>query len=235
MPARYHPVAPSIWDRAMRELSGPAMVVRFYVMTCPTRVSEGLFQLPLGHLIHDTGLQPEHVDQALSDLESAALVLYDHDAEVVLDRTALKHNPLRNGLNKKTGEVKPDNRILSAVKLFEQVPDTPLKLEFFRLAFEYSPDLAQPLGERFPSLTFATGPHLEDTPFEAPSKPLASPSEGASREEASREELSREGGGEGVVPACGHCLKDLSRVIGGEVDLKDDLPWCGWCEVGEAA
>jgi hypothetical protein len=188
MPAKYHPVAPSIWDRTMRGLSPAAMVVRYYVQTCPHRVSEGLFQLPLGHLIHDTGLTSEQVDQGLAELAVADLVLYDDEAEVVLDCTALKYNPLRNGTVKdgpRRGDVAPDKRITSAVRLFEQVPETPLKAEFYCLAFEHSPDLAEPLAYRYPDLTFATG--------QGPSKGLPSPSEAPSREELSRDELSLRG------------------------------------------
>ena len=150
---------------------------------------------------------------------------------MVLDRTALRFSPLRNGTttDKVTGEikVKPDNRIPAAVRLFENVPETPLKVEFYRLAHEHSPDLANALGMRFPSLTLAVD--NPDVPFppEAPSEPLDRSSQAPSREEASREELS------GEVPPCSWC-GESALVIAGEVQVgPGDLPWCGWCEQSE--
>jgi hypothetical protein len=151
MPAKFHPVSPTIWDRTQRQLGGPAKVVRYYVQTCPTRISEGLFQLPLGIVIHDTGLTDEQVRQGIDQLAAVGLVSYDEDAEVALDRTALKVNPLRNGVNSRSGEVAPDNRIAGALRMFDQVPDTVLKGEFVRLAREHAPDLADALVAEFGS------------------------------------------------------------------------------------
>lgn len=138
MPAAYHPVAPAVWDRAMRSLSPEAKLVRLYVLTCPTRVSEGLFALPLGHAAHDLGLDVETVMLALEELDAAGLVSYDRDAEVVLDRTALRFTPLKMGRNKRTGEPTPDSRIAGALRQYANVPASPLKLELMRLAREHS-------------------------------------------------------------------------------------------------
>jgi DNA-binding transcriptional ArsR family regulator len=213
MPAKFHQFSPAVWDRTMRRLSGPATLVRLYIMTAPTKVTEGLFALPVGIIVHDTGLSEENVEKGLAELAEAGLVDYDHDAEVVLDRWALRYTPLRNGTttDKTTGEVKvkPDNRIPAAVKLFEQVPSSPLKVEFYRLAREHSPDLAYALGERFPSLTL----HAEEPPPEPPSKPLGSPLEGPrkGRVEKSRDEQRRaepEKSGEGLL-LCG--VEDCKR------------------------
>lgn len=169
MPARFHMVSPSVWNRDFRELGGPAKVAYFYIATCRTRVTEGIFELPLGIMVHDTGLSEGHLRQGLAELDAAGIASYDEVGEVVLDRRALKDNPLKNGVDK-DGVVKPDNRLKSAVKLFGQVPDSPLKAEFLRLAKEHSPDLAAKLVEDFGDLTTT---HR----VEAPSEPLSSPSE----------------------------------------------------------
>ena len=238
MPAKFHTVSPTVWDRAQRELSGPAKVVRYYVQTCPTRVSEGLFQLPLGIVAHDTGLTEDQVRHGLDQLDAAGMVSYDEDAEVVLDRTALKVNPLRNGMNKMSGEVKPDHRIAGALRMFEAVPDSTLKGEFVRLARQHSPDLADALviefgreiePRRWPLIDADDLP--DDLGQQAPSEPLRSTSRGPSREEARRgepEERREEGG---RVPPCGHCGNDLAMIVAGEVRRYGERPWCGWCEV----
>jgi DNA-binding transcriptional ArsR family regulator len=232
MPANFHTVPPAIWDRTQRQLSGPAKVVRYYVQTCRLRLSEGLFELPFGHLVYDTGLSEKHVREGLEELERAGLVSYDEDAEVILDRTALVYMPLKNGrtVDKETGEVtvKPDNRLTGAVRKFGQVPTSPLRVEFYRLAREHSPDLADALALAHPGLWSADSSGYDDVPFdpppEAPPKPLASPSEGASRAEASRYEQSR---GDGVPCAtCGEsALVSLGEV---QVDLAG-LPHCSFC------
>lgn len=224
MPAKFHPVPPTLWDRAMRGLSRDAQVVRLYVMTCKSRVSEGLFQLPLGILSFETGLDEDGVVKALAELDERGLVSYDDDAEVVLDRTALKYAPLRNGVDG-SGQVKPDKRITGALRLFDGVPDTPLKAEFYRVAEEHSPDLAQALGERFPSAVFGAPCKPLRSPFEE--KPLPSPLQGGSRGELSRGEVSSEG------TLCAWCSQPAMVGSGGEVQVgPDDLPWCGWCDPG---
>lgn len=162
MPANYHPVSPAVWDRTMRELTVEAKAVRLYVLTCPTRVSEGLFTLAVGIIAHDVGLDEWTVRRALDELEAAGLVAYDADAEVILDRTALRYTPLANG---KRGE---DKRIPGAVRKFEAVPDSPLKAEALGLAKAHSPDLHDALVERV---------DLAPTPKE---EPLRSPLEVAS-------------------------------------------------------
>lgn len=172
MPATYHPVSPAVWDRTMRELTVEAKAVRLYVLTCPTRVSEGLFTLAVGIIAHDVGLDESAVRRALDELEAAGLVAYDADAEVILDRTALRYTPLANG--KKGGE---DKRIPGAVRKFEAVPDSPLKAEALGLAKAYSPDLHDALVERLDS---AAPP--EEKPLRSPLEVASVFAEGGSAE-----------------------------------------------------
>jgi hypothetical protein len=243
MGATYHPVYPSLWDRTMRELGGPAKVVRLYVLTCSHRLSEGLYHLPVGILQHDTGLEPQHVDQALRELTAARLVDYDPDAEVILDRTALKFAPLRNRVDGQTGEVRVDKRIAGAVRKLEHVPPTPLLAELYRLAVEHSPDLADALAAEWPALADQQ-PAIRPTPDkQAPSKPLASPlgAPPEGRVELRRAEPRRaevEGSGEDEqhdqdeqVPTCGWCQASPARLEpDGRPMLYGPRPWCGVCE-----
>jgi hypothetical protein len=246
MPAKFHPVTPAVWDRTMRELSTDAKVVRLYLLTCSSRVSEGLFHIPLGIVAHDTGLTPQAVAAAMAELDSSDLASYDADAEVVLDRTALRYSPLRNGEDK-DGNVKADKRIPGAVRFFENVPDTALKAELYRLAAQHSPDLMLALGQRFSSLTFATeSTHHHDLSARASEAPSPSPqapspiAEAPRRAEPRREE--RLGGLDPLsdtpfLPpnevgiACGFCGESALLDSDGEPHQLKGRPFCGWCVV----
>jgi hypothetical protein len=243
MGATYHPVYPALWDRTMRDLGGPATVVRLYVLTCPHRLSEGLYHLPVGYIQHDTGLEPQHVDQALRELTAARLVDYDPDAEVILDRTALKFAPLRNGVDRETGAVRVDKRIAGAVRKLEHVPPTPLLAELYRLAVEHSPALAEAMAVEWPELADDQGQTRTTPDKQAPSEPLPSPLQAPpkGRVELRRAELRRaevEGSGEDEqhdqdeqVPACGWCQASPARLEpDGRPMLYGPRPWCGVCE-----
>jgi hypothetical protein len=191
MPATYHPVAPDVWDRTMRELSTEAKTVRLYVLTCPSRISEGLFRLPVGIIAHDTALTDETVADALDELQAAGLVAYDLDAEVVLDKTALRHTPLRNGKNG------PDARIVGAVRKFVSVPDSPLKAEALQLAEIHSPDLHLALVER---LGAAAGERPPKGPLQVASVFPEGASQDAKAPSRAEPEMSREFRGALVSP-----------------------------------
>lgn len=171
---KYHSLP--TWSSQDRKLSKDALVLQGYLDRCPTRTSEGLFPLSLGYVQVDTPLDETEIPDALDELSRAKLYDYDPEAEVVLDRTALRTNPLRNGVDKKTGEIRPDKRIASAVKIFESTPETGLKVEFVALADLHSPDLADAIRE--------ASSYAYPSPLEAPSKDHPRTIEGASREES---------------------------------------------------
>jgi hypothetical protein len=240
MPAKFHPVSPSVWDQTMHDLGVDAKVVRLYLLTCNHRLSEGLFDIKIGHIVTDTGLSAEVVGLALEELEHAGLINYDASVNVVLDRTALKYSPLRNGKSR-DGVIKQDARIPGAVRLFENVPDTPLKAELYRLAARYSPDLKFALGERFPDLTFAVEGDIiasESRFFEGASDSPQAPSEAfraPSRGEPVREEV-RAGIPSGVQPAgaCAVCGEVAFTRSDGTIDYVGGRPKCNWCVTSPA-
>ncbi len=183
MAAKFH-FRPT-WGFQDRRLSKEAIVLQDYLGRCPTRVSEGLFALALGYVVVDTPLSEAEVRSAFAELSKAGLYEYDADSEVVLDRTALRVNPLRNPRDKETdevvlnekGEPKRDKRIPNAVRMFEALPDSRLKPTFVALADRYSPDLADAIR--------ADSIYAYSSPSGGPSKDHASTIEGASREETS--------------------------------------------------
>ena len=228
MPARFHTVSPSVWGRELRAASRDAQVVALYVLTCKHRVTEGLYELPVGQVAFDTGMSEAEVLVALEELSRVELVDYDQEHELVLDRRALRDNPLR-------GE---DKRLRGAVRRVEPIADSRLKVELYRLALAHSPDFALALGNALPHLTLAADQAKPlASPFEGASaepsepdsgKPLASPSQGARRGEPIRGEVET-----ATRPLCGWCSWEPAHLDGeGQILEHDGLPWCGTCEPG---
>ena len=210
MPARSHPVATALWGRRFRDLSPGAKLVHLYALTCPHRRSEGLYELAPAHASVDTGLDVDRVLEALEELTDAGFLMYDQDAELVLDPGALKVSPLRNG-------EKPDKRIDPAVRHFELLPASPLKERFVEVAEDASPDLAAAIKARAP-----------DPSEGASGGALQGESRAPSREEKSRDELEKSG--DEAVP-CANC-GESALVKFGEVQVgPDEKPWCTFCEV----
>lgn len=220
MPALYHQVSPKVWDRQMRSASRSAQALAFYVLTSPHRNTEGLYALPLGYIAHDTGMLEDEVLQAFVELERLGVASYDPEAEAVLDRWALRTQPITSSR---------DNRLKNAVPRALEVSSTRLRRELYLLAVEYSPPLAEHLGLAEPSLT-------HQAPREAPSKPLVRGSAGASegREELSREEVEGEAGVAATPPPCAWCdpwgeVRPAQPDGDGHLSYEDQ-PWCGVCE-----
>ncbi|WP_130648210.1 hypothetical protein [Egicoccus halophilus] len=232
----------------MRRASRDAQVTAFYVWTCRARISEGLYELSAGQVALDTGMSEDEVLAAFDELDRLGIASYDPEAEVVLDRRALRDRPLKHGTDPRTGEVKVNRAMGPAVALFLQVAETPLKREAYRLAATHAPDFAHGIGSARPDLTFAVEdapadgapiPHREgDAQGDARAAPDPAEShppgmgdaQGVHRGESSRVEPrrveSREGDTAEDSPRCSTC-GDPAPV--GSYDLADE-PWCRWCD-----
>lgn len=88
-------------------------LVGLYLLTNVHRSMEGLYHLPVGYLCADLGLTPAQAKAALCELEQRELIAYDHDAEVVFIRKALKHSAPRT-----------PNHITGAINRLRAVPST---------------------------------------------------------------------------------------------------------------
>jgi hypothetical protein len=199
MSANFHPVSPSVWDKRFRGLSREAKLLALYVWTGPTRISEGLFAVAPGHIMVDTGLDQQEIIDAFEELSEADLIDFDAEAEVVLDLLALRRSPIRNGIDAKTVEIRVDKRIVNAVKRFEAVPDTDLKVKFMVLADAFAPDLSDAIRE-----------DQHYTPPEKPrlDKPPISPLQGTSKPPSREEQLRGEAESSGVGTT-----RDTDRVL----------------------
>lgn len=121
-----------VWSAVLRRCSIAARLLRIYVATAPGKTTEGLFPMPIGYAVNDTGLSNEDIRAAFSELSAVGLVDWDEEHEIVLDREALEIANYSSDA---------DNRIKSAVKLVRNLPASPLIAEFRKLTAQ----LAHPL------------------------------------------------------------------------------------------
>lgn len=202
MPATFHPVTPQIWStRAFRRLSCECKVVYFYILTCPERVSEGLFSVAPESLAAMTALDPTRIPAALRELQEVGLITWDVDNELVLDRNALLTSPVPAP---KPGK-KADGRALGFAKRFVRLPPSRITEEFLELADRDSPYLVQVIAETRAEIRGGASPAGEDQgPLMAtPTYPLGAQAEtpatpgpdqhGPQRGGMRREEVSSEG------------------------------------------
>lgn len=149
----YGKVSPRIWTgRLGRSLRGdqPAQIVALYLVTCQHMNLLGLYLLPLSYISADTGLSGKAVSDAMSRLKAADYCRYDEASERVWIVQHLRHEM------GDTGYREGDNRWKAIAK---------------HLAEHSISSLSQDLWIMY---------KLLERGLEAPSKPLESPSEGAS-------------------------------------------------------
>jgi hypothetical protein len=138
MPSVFHAVSPSIWqDRTFLRMPCDLKTIYLYVLTCPERVSEGLFKLVPESVSAMTSLSVDQVTVGLQELEEAELISWDSEHDLVLDRHALQVNPVPSP---KPGK-RADGRAMGFAKRFVRLPPSRLCDEFLTLARQYSPCL----------------------------------------------------------------------------------------------
>jgi hypothetical protein len=169
--ASYFQNSPNLFDKRFAELRKKdpnAQSLYMYQDRCRHRNSEGLFWLPRPYIIADLGMEAHEVDRALKVLEEVGFLNYDFKNDIILDRLGLKWF-------RPTG----DKQIRGAVRVFTQVPQSPLKVEFLKLAFIYAKDFADDIIEVCPELA---GPALGEYRIEG----VSSNSDTASPDQAAK-------------------------------------------------
>lgn len=87
--------------------------------------TEGFSRIPVSYIVGDSALSEEEVLSALEELQRSGYICYHQETETLLDLLSLKWNPLRNGVDKETGEVKVNNRLPGALRQLESLVDSP--------------------------------------------------------------------------------------------------------------
>jgi hypothetical protein len=139
--ARFHPVSPGIWNHRLLRLGHVGALVYAYILSNEHRNSEGLYRLPLAYICADLELDKDIVTASLSLLETERLIDYDHHAEIVLDRHALKFlRPVS------------ERQVTGAINKILKLPPTALLKELHGLAEVHAPELATAMKDPFPEL-----------------------------------------------------------------------------------
>jgi hypothetical protein len=137
---KYHTVANTFWgDRKVRELDPDARLLAAYLLTCPSRTSEGFYSLPFVLAADHLALTPDRLTAAFTAVAGASFAHYDHDAEVVFIEKGLKYNAPK-GVKSITGAV-------SALDSTHGSPD--LFVRFLAAADHYAPEFASAIRERY--------------------------------------------------------------------------------------
>jgi hypothetical protein len=139
--AKFFPVSPSIWNKRLVRHGRETALLYAYILSNPHRASEGLYRLPKVYIAADLEMELEEVEVALAALEGEGLIIYDHEAEVVLDPTGIFFLPARS-----------DKQMQGAITKLRQVPRTPLLNHLLELATHHNPRLAKEISEAFPHL-----------------------------------------------------------------------------------
>lgn len=189
----FHPVYTSMYDPTFARLSRSAQTLELYIRTAPNRSTEGLFHFGAGAVADYLGMEREEVFSALSELQEADRpFMFDAEAGVILDRSAVRDNPLGK---RKTKDEWPadqkknlDNRIKGAIRKLKALPKTPLLLQLLIVADAHSPEFAEAMRDEFDLPEPDTDSYLQAS-TKAPSKPLTKPRvEKESESESSSEE-----------------------------------------------
>lgn len=83
----YGAISPQFWTgrtgRQIRKLGPMAQVVALYLLTAPGSTMLGLYYLPIGTIVHETGIPEGDVHEVMADLDEMGFAHYDADNEVV--------------------------------------------------------------------------------------------------------------------------------------------------------
>lgn len=132
----YQRVPDRIWSR---QWDDDTRLLALYLMTCPHRLTEGLFRMPKGYILADLQWPPERLAEPFTKLLREQFIDYDDEAEVLLLREALIDQQPEN-----------PNQVKAAMKRLDTIPQTRLFSDFLQLAEQYAERLVEPLREQLP-------------------------------------------------------------------------------------
>jgi hypothetical protein len=137
------------------ELGKETTIVYCYLLTNKHRNSEGLYHLPIAHMIGDLGgldLDEDDIRVALEALQDEALIYFDADVDVVFIPDALLLQPPAS-----------PKQLEGAIRKLRDVPITPLLHKLYERAFAYCKE-ENKAGESLPKKLIEAFPGI-DEPF----------------------------------------------------------------------
>ncbi len=107
-----------LWnDHRFEDLSPTSKLIMLYVLSYPYAHISGLFQLPLKHVISDTGLKRIDVKDSANEINESGLSLWNVENGWIGVFDWIKYNPpknrnLRNGIRKHLNEHLPEDTFI---------------------------------------------------------------------------------------------------------------------------
>lgn len=84
MSRKFAKVYPNVWkSKKLREVSAKAKLLAMYFLTSPSYCMVGIYEQPQELIRKHTGLNQDHLDQAMHELFKVDFIHYDYDTEVV--------------------------------------------------------------------------------------------------------------------------------------------------------
>ena len=84
MSRKFAKVYPNVWkSKKLREVSAQAKLLAMYFLTSPSYCMVGIYEQPQELIRKHTGLNQDHLDQAMHELFKVEFIHYDYDTEVV--------------------------------------------------------------------------------------------------------------------------------------------------------
>lgn len=168
----YAKVSPQFWigetGRRLRKLGPEAQLLALYLVSGPQANMIGLYRLPVMYMANDTCLPLEGASKALQSLREAGFCEYDEEAEVVWVKEMARFQVAES--------LKPEDKQAAGVRnAYAEAPKCMMLKAFFD--------------------KYSAAFHLKEPREEAPSKPLASPTD--AREQRAE---NRDIGGGGLSP-----------------------------------
>ena len=84
MSRKFAKVYPNVWkSKKLREVSAKAKLLAMYFLTSPSYCMVGIYEQPQELIRKHTGLNQDHLDQAMHELFEVDFIRYDYNTEVV--------------------------------------------------------------------------------------------------------------------------------------------------------
>jgi hypothetical protein len=137
----YARVCPGIWDHAQTNWTKDQTILAFYVLTNPSKTTEGLYRMKLAHVAADLPgkWSVARVRNALNSLIADGFAKYDEAHQVVLIPQAMKYQRPDN-----------ENQQKAAIRKLAAIRETSLWPDFIEAASRYCPAFRDRLLEAFP-------------------------------------------------------------------------------------
>lgn len=170
----YSKVSPKFWigktGKALRKKGPEAVIVGMYLMTAPTANMLGLYYLTIGTIAHETGLGFEGASKGLQSAIEAGFCSYDEESEVVWVFEMASYQ---------VGEALKENdlRVKGVQNEYDALPENPYLAQFF---------------DKYAAAFHMASKRNDESPLQAPSKPLRSQEQEQEQEQKQEQEQEQE-------------------------------------------